>query len=45
LAGNVNEFGPETMLKVLFKKSFGNRLLRRGRSWDDYVNIGGGKLF
>jgi hypothetical protein len=43
LAGNVNEFGAETMHKVLVKKSFGNRLLGRCSGWDDYVNIGGGK--
>jgi hypothetical protein len=29
LAGNVNEFGAETMHKVLVKKSFGNPLLGR----------------
>lgn len=44
LAGNVNEFGAETMHKVLVKKSFGNRLLGRGWCWDDYVNIGGGEV-
>lgn len=41
-AGNVNEFGAETMHKVLVKKYFGNRLLGRGRGWDDYGNMGQG---
>ena len=45
LAGNIEEFGAETMHKVLAKKSFGNRLLGRCRGWDDYVNIGEGKWF
>jgi hypothetical protein len=40
LAGNVNEFGEEKMHKVLVKKSFGKRLLGRGRSWDGYVTTG-----
>jgi hypothetical protein len=44
LAGNVNEFGVETMHKVLMKKTYGNRLLGRGRCWDDCANIGGGEV-